>query len=1131
MHMKKLFFKATLTAVLLFSGLAALAQNIEVKGTVNDPDGQPIIGAGVLVEGTTNGVITDIDGNYSISVPANGALAFSALGYEAQTVAVNGKAVINVVLTESAMSLEGTVVTALGIKRAAKTIGYAATEVKTSELLTANAVSPVASLQGKVAGVEINQSDGGLFGSTKIQIRGASTLSKNNQPIYVIDGVILDNAVSNTSDADWQDTVNGNNPYINDYGNQLKNLNPDDFESLTVLKGAAATALYGSRGLNGAVVITTKSGRGTNGIGVSFSQTVGFDRVYATPGMQSEYLTGDFPGNVYYGDEYESTGNPWVSNWTYARNSAGVYSMIAQNDNSGGWGWGAPISMFEGQQVELYDGTMGTFKAYPNRFKDAFKTGFNTNTNVSVTGGNDKTNFYASVSYKYAEGTTENNSFDRMSFFVKAGHHITEKLIVDASFNFVTSSPRNAQLNLGEYFASGAIPVEYNTNYYKHKYKGDLHGGIASGAYGDTYRNVPGKYMWWAMFENEFLRKEATIRPTLDLTYNVTPWLNFKVGANYNYYMVRGEDKRPGTNYAQDNGSYSLTNDFTQQVNYYYGANAQYQVNDDLEIHGFLRGEYFDQSAQYNSVNANSFFIPNQFFLENSKNAAGYSGRIYNTKRITSAIAAFGLGWRDQLFLDVTGRNDWSSTLVYADGTGNYSYFYPSVSGSWLVTETLKGKLPEWVTFAKVRASLAQVGNDTSPYYINSGYTLKRSIFGDNSTIGSLELPNEVKSLDLKPEKKTSWEVGIDWRFLNNRIGIDATYYKENTRNQIMAISVPYVSGISSKLVNAGNIQNAGIELSLNTTPVETKDWRWDLDFTYTRNRNKIISLHEDVANYIRLDGDPDYGNFRIGSVAKVGGAYGLLMTDSKVQVDEESGKQILRYTDGMHTVWYPREGVVSELGSMLPDFLGSLNTTLRYKNLAVRVSLDARFGGYVASYNSRYALAYGVSETSLNYRKGIEWTSNYSDRAGITYYDGFIPDGIFTGNITVDGKTIDAAGKTYQELYDAGLIEPAHMMASAYYANSWGNGVVNDDWVTKLNYIALREITLSYTLPSKWASALKARNLSVSATGRNLGYLLNTAPNHENPESVRGTGASQFRMRSFSPYTHSFLFTINASF
>ena len=432
----------------------------------------------------------------------------------------------------------------------------------------------------------------------------------------------------------------------------------------------------------------------------------------------------------------------------------------------------------------------------------------------------------------------------------------------------------------------------------------------------------------------------------------------------------------------------------------------------------------------------------------------------------------------------------------------------------------------------KVRASLAQVGNDTSPYYINSGYSLKKST-GGSGLIYSLTLPTEVKDYNLRPERKTSWEVGLDWRFFNNRIGIDFTYYKENTRDQIMSISVPSVSGISRKLVNAGNIQNAGIEIALNTTPIETKDWRWDVDFTYTRNRNKIISLHEDVANYIVLDGDPAYGNFRIGSVAQVGGFYGLLMTDAFPNYDERTGLPICGYTSGMHTVFYPRSGVVKELGSMLPDFLGSLSTTLRYKNVALRTSLDARFGGYVASYTARYGAAYGQSETSLKYREGMQWTSQIPGATfGKTFYDGFIPDAVFRAGTKSQLKGgQDIGGMTYQEAYDQGLMEPAHLQAAGYYINSWGNGIPNEDWVKELNYISLREVTLSWTLPAKWARSIKARGISLSATGRNLCYLLNTAPNNENPESVRGTGSSQFRMRSGSPYTRNFLFTVNLSF
>lgn len=303
------------------------AQNVTVSGIVKDPTGEPVIGASVTVKGANTGTVTNIDGRYTLQCPAKATLVFSYLGLKTKNVEVNGRQQINIDLEDDATALNEVVVTALGIKRQTKALGYAVTELKSDELERANTVSPVTALQGKVAGVEISQSDGGMFGSTKIQIRGASTLNANNQPIFVVDGVILDNATSQSGDADWDSN-------INDYGNQLKNLNPDDFESVSVLKGAAATALYGSRGLNGAVVITTKSGKAGKGVSVKVSQTVGIETVYRSPDLQNRYMIGAFPGGVDYGDEYTATGNLWSDNMSsFARNSKGEYSFIEQYGN------------------------------------------------------------------------------------------------------------------------------------------------------------------------------------------------------------------------------------------------------------------------------------------------------------------------------------------------------------------------------------------------------------------------------------------------------------------------------------------------------------------------------------------------------------------------------------------------------------------------------------------------------------------------------------------------------------------------------------------------------------------------------------------------------------------------------
>ena len=1112
-----------------FAGIPAIneVQNVQqdetCSGTVKDGTGEAVIGASVIVKGATQGTVTDIDGNFSLKgVKKGSTLRISYVGFETKEVVFNG-APLNITLKDDSKSLDEVVVTALGMKRSEKALGYAVTQVSGKDLAEANTISPVAALQGKVAGVQIEQSDGGMFGSTKIQIRGASTLKGNNQPIYVVDGVILDNSISDSGDADWSSN-------INDYGNELKNLNPDDFESVSVLKGAAATALYGSRGLNGAVVITTKSGKAGKGLGITFSQTFGIDRVYKTPDLQNEYVDGMFAG----GADYMDGQNKWDAAHNYSKNSDGLYSQKTHYLNGGtGMGWGPNISMFDGQDVELYDGTIGRMSIYKNNYKDVYKTGFNSNTNFSVSGGNDRTTFYTSMSYKYASGITPENTFNRLSMMAKASHKLTKDIKLESSITFANSTPRNSPYNLGEEFAQGTWGRDFNPADYKNKYKG-THGGLASNTYGDEYGSIPGRGVWWSIYESDYRQKETSVRPTIDLYWDFTNWLSLHAGANYNYYYKRAESKALGSGYANEGGSYGLSQYTKEQTNAFAGLNVNKRLGEDFEIHGFLRGEYFGQFVQSSSMNTkDGLIVPGQYFINNSKSLPEYSATISGKKRMLSAIFAVGASWKDQLFLDITGRNDWSSSLVYTNGEGNYSYFYPSVSGSWLIHETFRGKLPSWISFAKLRASWAQVGNDTDPYYINTGYTLGSTQFG-NSYVYSLSMPTTIKSSSLKPERKNAWEIGIDWRFLNNRIGIDATYYKENTKNQIMEISLPYDSGLKTQLINAGNIQNSGVEIALHTIPVQTKDWTWTLDFTYTKNDNKIVELSDNVANYILLDGDPQYGNYRIGSVAKVGGKYGTLMTDSKPKIDEKTGLPVLRYTNSYRTAYNVRSGEVEEIGSMVPDFLGSMHTTLTYKNWTLGVSMDARFGGYVASYNSRYATAYGYSGASLNYRNGMTWTSQYADSKGITYTDGFIPEGVFEANTTVtaiNGEKVNVGGMTYQECYDKGILEPAHLNAYGYFRNSWGQGVINDDWYKKLNYIALREISLSYQFPASLAGKVGAKSLSLSLVGRNLGYLLNTAPNHENPESIRGTGAAQFRMRSFSPYTASYMFTINASF
>ncbi len=1100
-------------------------QNEACKGVVKDTAGEAIIGASVIVKGTTNGTMTGIDGDFTLNgVRIGDIIEVSFIGYETKDIKWDGKT-ISVSLKEDSQELDEVVVTALGIKRSAKALGYAVTEMK-AEDLNNNVINPVSALQGKVAGVEISQSDGGLFGSNKILIRGASTLGKNNQPIYVVDGIILDNSIKD-GDPDWS-TSNS------DYGNELKNLNPDDFESVSVLKGAAATALYGSRGLNGAVVITTKSGKGKKGLGINFSQTFGFDKVTSTPKLQNIHMDGPLAG--YAGQIGGANINDNFN--TYVRNDDGIVSLLSlyRDYEWNGMGYGPRFDSVD--KLEWYDGSIIDSKAYKNNFKDAYQTGFNTNTNVAIAGSGEKTSFYASMSFKYADGTLPNNSFERFSLLTKGSYNITKNVEVEASLSFANSVPKNAQTNIGERFIDGTWDRTYNAAYFRDKYKG-AHGGLASNTYGDEYGSIPGRNIWWDLWENEYRQKESVFRPSMKLNVNFTDWLKWSSEGSYNYYYVRSETKNPGSGYANEGGQYKMSLSTKEQTNFNTNLLLNKTVGD-WSFNGFLRGEYYHSFNQSMSSQTNGgLIIPNQYFLKNSKNAISTTGTISGEKTIYSIAFQAGFSYKDMVFVDVTGRNDWSSSLIYADGHGHYSYFYPSVNASWLIHETFQ--LPEFISFAKVRGSIAQVGNDTDPYTINSAYGLGTTNL-DGNYYYSLSIPSTVYSNNLKPERKTSWEVGADWRFLNNRIALDFTYYKENTRNQIMTISVPSVSGISQQLINAGNIQNSGVEIALNTKPYQSRNFSWDLDFTYTKNNSKIVELSDQVANYIELSGSPAYGNFRIGSVAKVGGEYGILMSDISPKIDKESGLPILAYRTSDRNAYMQRSGEVKEVGSITPDFLGSVGTTIRYKNWSLRALFDMRFGGYVASYGSHYGTAYGYTESSLQYSDaahgGTSWTSAWD---GITYNDGVIPQGIIATGTAIpqpNGKTYtvgsgsaSSAGETYAELIAKGVIEPTHSSAWTYRQNSWGNAVLNDNWFVKLNYIAFRELALNYACPAQWASKIGAKGLNLTIAGHNLGYLLNTMPNKENPEAVRGTSASEFRVRSFEGLTSNFTFTINASF
>lgn len=1130
--------------VLLVVSFPLFAQVKTVTGTVTDEAGSPLPGVGVLIQGTKKGTSTDFDGNYTLQVNEGGALEFSYIGFTTQTKKVTGAGnslKINVVMKEEAQQLGEVVVTALGIKRETKKLGYAMTEMKGEELAKANTVNPVSALQGESAGVSIGSSDGGLFGNAKIQVRGVSSLnSNNNQPIFVIDGVILENNTSGAS-ADWESNAN-------DFGNILKNLNPDDYKSVSVLKGAAATALYGSRGINGVVLIETKNGSGAKGLGVSVKHSLGVDHVYATPELQTEYGQGIMAGYIDYGKTdangryfrfdteqfyYDANGNP---------------SRV--NHPKEGLGYGPRFN--ENTMIVDYDGKLVPYRPYKNNLLKAYNLGVSNTTSVSLTGGNEKGNFYLSDSYNQRTGVLPNNGFSRNSLLFSGAYNLAPWLKAEASVSYTSSEGKNPRSDLATNFLTGVWTNEYDVEKYKqNQYWQAKHGGLPNSNYGDEYAYVPGNGIWFAYNKNNQVRNENVVRPIVKLSAEILKGLNVRLEGNLNYYTIKQENKELGNGYANEGGYYALYHYRDVSQTGKISLDYTKDITQDLSAYVVVGGEIWNQEKSETRVRTDGgLVVPGRYYLKNSKKTPiADTGRVFGTKQINSLYFLTSFSLKDQLFLDITGRNDWSSALVYTDGTGNYSYFYPSVSSSWVFSQTLG--LPSWVSFGKLRASWAQVGSDTDPYSINKGYSLGSYEMNGGNNIYLNEVSTTLVDRSIKPERKNSYEVGLDARFFNNRLGFDVAYYDEYITNQIGDIPLPNASGYRNLLTNIGTLRNYGFELKVDAKPIRTNNFVWDVSFNYWRNRTQVTDLHKDYGAYKVLGGTPAYGNFRIGSVAFEGGEYGVLMSDSapkKFQAkdangnnidDPRNGMPVLKWTNNGRTAYYERSGEVEEIGKMQPDFEGSLKNTFTYKGVSLSVMLDARFGGYMASFSNRYGTANGFLNTSLKARDahhgGITWTSQYPDTKGKVFSDGIIVEGVFAPGTNVQtpaGTTQDVGGLTYREAMDKGYIEPSHGSTHTYFKNSWGQGVVNDDWFHEVNYVALRNISLGYTLPSEVSKRLKMRNLYLGVNLRNLGYLYNSLPNKLNPESFRGTTSTEsFFERSFMPYTASYTFSVAIDF
>lgn len=1128
--------KRILLSCLLFTFLTGYGQQRTIKGTLLDNANEPVAGASVVEKGTPNGTSSDAAGSFTLNVRPSATLIISAVGFETTEIQVGDQQTLSIKLAPSTTELGGVVVTALGISKEKRQLGYSVTELKGSDVARTNEINPINALQGRVAGVQIDQGAGGAFGNTKILIRGNSTLGTNNQPIFVIDGVIMENG-----------TFNGTG---RDFGNDFKNLNPEDFESVSVLKGSAAAALYGSRAINGVVLITTKKGSTRKGIGVSIAQSATLNDPYAGPDFQNEFGGGTV--GAFFTDNREpnyKADEAWTTKVFPVDPLTGEEyidrQIYRELEN-----WGPRM---QGQTVRNYDGTPTRYLPQPNNFLDAFQKGFGTNTNVALEGGSEKSTFRLSYNHNQGEGIVRTNKFKKDAFDIRATHQLTKGISIDAGVAYSLFDGQNpprlggldafASYNFGKLF-TWMLPRNYDTKYWmqKDKYTSVL-GGTPQLNDPDEPNKAPESRFWFNLFENKYLSKEQLTRGRIAITAKLTPWANLVLEGNINNIDIKSEDKELGEQKNFAGGSYALG--FEQKRSKFLKAIVMMnrELTPDLTITGYAGAEVQRFENSYSRARTDGGLnYPGNYFITNSKNPAVIEGGIRSAKKFNSLYASADIGYKEMFYLQATWRGDWSSALTYSDNTGNNFYNYPALSASWIITESFK-TLPSAISYAKLRGNIAWLGADTDPFTINPGFAFNGFSRANGGTVPMSTFSSTFALQEnLKPSRKFSKELGLEMRFLKSRVGFDFTWYQDNTKNQILPISAPPESGVSSILINAGNIQNTGIELSIDATPVRTDNFSWNTMLNYSRNRNKIVELYEGRTEY-----QIPFSNVaEVSSWAVVGGAYGTLRTmihstpyqaldgnGNKID-DPKNGLPLLTWRSDARAAFPARSNVWQDVGDMNAKFRGGWDNTFTYKSFSLNVLIDAKIGGDFALATYRQGTHSGVFPNSIFGRDaqsgGITWTSAYDNK---TYDDGRIVQGVFQPGQMItqaDGSQVDVGGMSFQEAYDQGFVEPTHTPQFFYRYGSSSTGVA-DFWVLENTWIALRQVALTYSFPKTLTERLKLNGLSLAIIGRDLAFLHQTLPHNYNPASNNSNQSAFSGEEGFLPKTRNINFTLRAAF
>jgi len=1054
--------KIKLPAILFLLLLSQIvqAQNIVVSGVVKSSLGESLPGVSVLVKGTKQAVITDGKGSFSISLAGKSTLIFSYIGFSSREIEIDKSAnALEVILKDGENALDEVVVTALGISRQKKSLGYAVQELKGENLSEAKETNLVNALAGKIAGVRVTNSQGDM-GSSRIVIRGETSISGNNQPLFVVDGIPVDNSQLNSAGA-------------RDYANTISDINPNDIESISVLKGPNAAALYGSRAAAGVIIIKTKSGKSKKGVGITLNSNAVLETLLTLPKYQDAFGQGS-EGKFSYVDG----------------KGAGVNDGVDES-------WGPKL---DGRLIPQFysKGVAVPFVAHPDNVRDFFETGYALTNGVSIEDASDKIDYRLSYNNLKQVGIIPNSGQGKNSFALNTTLRLTPKLSILANANYSklssdnlpgTGGSRSTSTMLQFTWFGRQVDINQLKNYL------DENGNTFN--WNNSYYSNP----YWVAYENTVSQNRNRLIGSIGLNYKIIDGLEFNFRSGTDYYNDRRKIKIAyGTN-GTPFGSYTESAFTVNENNTDATLSYNKQLNQDFSLEALVGSNIRSRYIEQNDQSAPRLAVAGLYTLSNSRDPLTSSNN-YSKLKSYSGYASAQIGFRNYLFANVTARNDWSSTLP----AQNRSYFYPSFNGSLVLTEAFDIK-SDILDYAKIRGGWSKVGKDADPYRLLNTYVFGAP-FGTNP---QLTASTTDLNPDLKPETTTSSELGAEAVLFNKRLRFDLSLYNTNSYDQILSVDVSQSTGFRSKLLNAGKINNKGIEVQLGITPIK-KQFTWDIDVNYATNRSKVIELDKAglLQNYVVATSSAQV-------IAAVGQPYGTLFGNAFLR--DGNGNIVVNATGAPQTD--PNKKV---LGKYTPDWIGGISNTFSYKGISLGVLVDASFGGSI--YNGTYATGTytGVLASTLPGRA--------AEYGGISYY--------YPGNVKANGTVRLANGAvapTGVTVYDDGIIfdgvtadgkrNDKILPAQTYYKSF---RTIDEANIFDASYVKLREVKLSYNLPTKWIRSLSLQGVSVSLVGRNL-WIIHRNVTDIDPEVAFNTGNGQGLESLSNPTTRTYGINLNVKF